>query len=65
MSNCDSRHMPAYIQDKVLSAKCQITSEIIHAPCSFDNVDALACGFEGFRLGATFGFRVAIILSTL
>ena len=36
-----------------------------YTPCSLDNVEAFACGLEGFRLGATFGFRVAIILSSL
>ena len=36
-----------------------------YTPCSLDNVEAFVCGLEGFRLGATFGFRVAIILSSL
>lgn len=34
-------------------------------PWSLEREDSRACGFETFRFGDTFGFRVAIILLSL
>ena len=54
-SNCESGTPHAGLSD--IKVSCRFNS-----PWSLDRVDSRAWGFEGFRLGTTFGFRVAIIL---
>ena len=54
-SNCESGTPHAGLSD--IKVSCRFNS-----PWSLDRVDSRAWGFEGFRFGTTFGFRVAIIL---
>lgn len=56
------RHMLAIGFNQGFQQKMTNNFDKLYPPCSLESVDSRAWGFEGFRFGVTFGFRVAIIL---